>query len=233
MSGAGGVRRRPGAGSAERADPQGTGLRADHIEAFQDAANITTEVARVLTFGKDVLEANAFTLGTGSGQPTGLITALVAAGGSVVVSSATTDTFALADVYALHGQLPGRYRAHPSSGWMANQPVYNRIRRFDTAGGAGLWATLGDGTPDRLLNRPVIEAEDMDGTIDAGQNNYTLVFGAFENYVIADRLGTTVELVPHLFGANRRPTNQRGWLAYLRHGAGAVNTGAFRLLNVT
>jgi predicted phage gp36 major capsid-like protein len=51
--------------------------------------------------------------------------------------------------------------------------------------------------------------------------------------VIADRIGTTVEFVPHLFGSNRRPTNQRGWLAYVRHGAAVVNSGAFRLLNVT
>ena len=36
----------------------------------------------------------------------------------------------------------------------------------------------------------------------------------FENYVIADRLGMTVEFIPHLFGtANQRPTGQRGLLA--------------------
>ena len=201
------------------------------IEALQDAANVTAEVGRLLAFGKDVLEANAFAVGTGTGMPTGIVTALT--GTSSIVTSATTDTFALADVYAVHGALPARYRRMPTAAWLANSLIYNRVRQFDTAGGAGLWATIGDGTPDRLLNKLVLEAEDMDGVVNATQENYVAVFGDFDNYVVADRIGTTVEFIPHLFGANRRPTNQRGWLAYVRHGADSVNDAAFRMLNVT
>lgn len=201
------------------------------IEAMQDSANVTTEVGRLLAFGKDVLEAQAFATGTGSGMPTGIITALT--GTASVVASATTDVLALADIYALHGALPARYRGMPSTAWLSNTLIYNRIRQFDTAGGAGLWAHLGDGTPERLLNKPVLESEDMDGAINATQDNFAAVLGDFDNYVIADRIGMTVEFVPHLFGANRRPTNQRGWLAYCRHGADSVNDAAFRMLNVT
>jgi HK97 family phage major capsid protein len=201
------------------------------IEALADAANVTSEVGRLLAFGKDVLEANAFALGSGSGQPTGIITALT--GTSSVVGSATTDTFALADIYALHGALPARYRNMPSTGWLGNGLIYNRIRQFDTNGGAGLWATLGDGRPDGLLNKPVMESEDMDGVINATQTNNVLVFGDWDNYVIADRVGMTVEFIPHLFGANQRPTGQRGWYAYVRHGADSVNDSAFRMLDVT
>ncbi len=199
------------------------------IEAMQDASNVTTEVGNLLAFGKDVLEANAFAVGTGTGMPTGIVTALT--GGSSVLNSATADVFALADVYALQGALPARYRGMPSTAWLANNLIYNRIRQFDTSGGGGLWATIGDGTPDRLLNRPVLESEDMDGVIDAAATNLIMIFGDFSNYVIADRIGTTVEFVPHLFGANRRPTNQRGWLAYTRHGADSINDAAFRMLN--
>lgn len=199
------------------------------IEAFQDEANVTQEVGRLLAFGKDVLEANAFAVGTGSGMPTGIITAL--AGGSSEVAATTADTFALADVYKLHGALPARYRSMPSTAWMANNLIYNQIRQFDTAGGAGLWAYVGDGRPETLLGKRVLESEDMDGTVTAAANNYLAVFGDFSNYVIADRIGMTVEFVPHLFGANQRPTNSRGWLAYVRHGADSVNDGAFRLLN--
>jgi HK97 family phage major capsid protein len=199
-------------------------------EAFQDAANVTAEVGRLLAFGKDVLEANAFAVGTGTGMPTGLITALT--GTTSEVAAATDDTFALADVYALHGALPARYRNMPSTAWMANTLIYNRIRQFDTSGGAALWAQLGEGQPQALLGRRALESEDMDGTITATAANYVLVFGDFENYIIADRIGTTVEFVPHLFGANRRPTNQRGWLAYVRHGADSVNDAGFRMLNV-
>jgi HK97 family phage major capsid protein len=199
-------------------------------EAFGDAANVTAEVGRLLAFGKDVLEPNAFAVGTGTGMPTGLITAL--AGTTSEVAAATDDTFALADVYALHGALAARYRNMPSTAWMANTLIYNRIRQFDTSGGAALWAQLGEGQPQALLGRRALESEDMDGAITAAAANYVLIFGDFSNYVIADRIGTTVEFVPHLFGANRRPTNQRGWLAYVRHGADSVNDAGFRMLNV-
>lgn len=204
------------------------------VEAWQDAANVTTEVGRLLARGKDNLESSAFVTGTGSNQPTGLITALVAAGGSTVVASAAADTFALGDVYALDGALAAEYHGSPSTAWLGSRLIYNKIRQFDTAGGAGLFAdNLRDGIPGQLLNHPVAIAEAMDGVINAAAENYVLVVGDFENYVIADRIGTTVEFIPHLFGAAGRPTGQRGWYAYVRHGAGVVNSNAFRLLNVT
>lgn len=200
------------------------------LEAMEDAANVTAEVARLLSFGRDTLEAAAFTTGTGSGQPTGIVTAL--AGGSSEVAVATAETFALADIYALDGALPARYRANAA--WLANRGIYNRIRQFDTAGGAGLWERLPGDVPPMLLGRPALEAEDMDATWNAAAtaNNYIAVFGDFSNYVIADRVGMQVEFVPHLFGNNNRPTGQRGWYAYYRVGADSVNDAAFRLLNL-
>lgn len=200
-------------------------------EAWMDAANVTQEVGELLAFGKDVLEANAFAVGTGTGMPTGIVTALT--GTSSVVTSATTDVFALADVYNVQAALPGRYRGVPSSAWMGNNAIYNRVRQFDTAGGAGLWTTVGMDRPENLMGRRVLESEDMDGTITAAADNFVLIYGDYANFVIADRIGTTVEFVPHLFGTNRRPTNQRGWLAWCRHGSDSVNDAAFRMLNVT
>ena len=41
----------------------------------------------------------------------------------------------LADVYTLQGSLPARYRSNAS--WLANNLIYNKVRQFDTAGGAG------------------------------------------------------------------------------------------------
>lgn len=203
------------------------------IEAFQDEANVTSEVGRLLAFGKDVLEANAFAVGTGAGMPTGIITALT--GTPSVINAATAGAFALADIYTIQAALPARYRNMPNTAWLANNLVYSRIRQFDVSGGGGLWAYVGDDRPDRLLGKPIMESEDMDGTITppAATANYFAVFGDWSNYVIADRIGMTVEFVPHLFGAaSRRPTNQRGWLAYVRHGAASVNNGGFRMLNV-
>lgn len=199
------------------------------IEAQQDEANVATEVARMVAFEKDRMESVAFVTGTGTGQPTGFVTALVASSPTVLVTSATADTFAIADVYALDSALPARYA--DGATWVAHRAIYNLIRRFDTQGGAGLWTTLGNGLPSQLLDRPNVTAEAMDSVIDAAQANYLLAYGDFSNYVIADRIGTTIEFIPHLFGANRRPTGQRGWYAYFRVGADSVNDAAFRLLN--
>jgi HK97 family phage major capsid protein len=200
------------------------------IEALQDMANGAAEVARLLSEGREILEAAAFAIGSGSGQPTGIVTGLVGSG--AVVNSITTDTLAVGDLYALQGSLPARYRANGS--WLATNAFYNRARQFDTAGGSSLWAQLGDDRPAQLLGKPIYEAEDMDGVINATQENYMAVFGDFDNFVIADRIGMTVEFIPHLFSTtNNRPTGQRGWYAYYRTGSGVVNTGAFRMLDVT
>jgi HK97 family phage major capsid protein len=111
---------------------------------------------------------------------------------------------------------------------LANNLIYSRIRQFDTE----LWGELREERLRTLLGRPVYEAEDMDGTLTASTTNYIAIIGDFQQgYVIADRIGTTVELIPHLFGSNRRPTGQRGWYAHVRHGAGVVDAGAFRMLN--
>lgn len=199
------------------------------IEALEDEANVTQEVARLLAFGRDTLEAAAFATGTGSGQPTGIVTALT--GTSSVVTSTTTDVFAAADIYKVDNALPARYRGNAT--WLANRAVYNLVRQFDTQGGAQMWERIGADVPPQLLGRPALESEDMDGVVNATQDNYLMVYGDMQSYVIADRVGMTVEFIPHLVGANRRPTGQRGWYAYYRVGADSVNDGAIRLLNVT
>ncbi len=202
------------------------------IEALDDEQNAAQEVGRLLAGGKEDLEGTKLILGSGSGEPTGLITALVASSPTVIATSATTDTFALADVYALQGALPARYRANAS--WLANNLIYNKVRQFDTAGGNGLWAQLGDGRPSVLLGREALEAEAMDGVINTSAENYSLVFGDFSNFVITDRIGMSVEFIPHLFHtSNNRPSGQRGWFARYRIGSDSVNDGGFKLLNIT
>jgi HK97 family phage major capsid protein len=205
------------------------------IEAIEDAANVGATIGTLLAEGRDVLEAAAFVLGTGVGQPKGIVTALTGTGS--VVNSGTADTLAVGDLYTVQGSLPSRYRRNSS--WLANNLFYNRVRQFDTAGGSALWAQLGAGRPPDLLGRPIFEAEDMDGVITATAENYMTIFGDFSNYCITDRIGMTVEFIPNLFrqtaaGAGfGQPTGQRAWYAYYRTGADVLNAAAFRMLNVT
>ena len=197
------------------------------IEALADEANVTQEVGALLASGKDSLEATMFATGTGSNQPFGIVVAVT----GEATASVGSDVFVIASVYLIYGQLPAKYRQQAS--WMANNLTYSLIRQFDTAGGAGLWTTLGPGRPNDLIGRRVVESEGMDATFGSGEN-YILLFGDFNDYVIADRIGMTVELIPHLFAtANNRPSGQRGIYAYYRVGADSVNDSAFELLNIT
>ena len=56
-----------------------------------------------------------------------------------------------------------------------------------------------------------------------------LVVGDFKNYVVFDRIGARVELVPHMLGSNRLPNGTRGAYAWFRTGAKTINTNGFRL----
>lgn len=203
------------------------------IEALEDEANVTAEVGRLLAGGKQDLEASAFITGSGTNQPTGIVTALT--GGASVLPAAADDTFALVDVYAAQGALPARYRANAS--WLANNLIYNLVRQLDASNGSagtGLWSQLTTDRPPTLLGRPAYEAETMDGTVTTTGTtaNYVLLFGDFSNFVITDRVGMTTEFIPHLFGNSNRPTGQRGWYCYYRTGSDSVNDGAFVMLNV-
>lgn len=198
------------------------------IEALGDEANVTAEVGRLLAQGKDSLEAKAFISGTGTGQPTGIETAL--AGGSSEVAAGTADTIVDDDVYALDNALPARYRGNAS--WLANRATFNEIRALGSSGGSDMWERIGADRPALLMGRPAYEAEEAAKLADtAGSGDLVLYYGDFSNYVIADRIGMTVELIPHLVGANQRPTGQRGWYAYYRVGADSVNDDGFRVLN--
>jgi HK97 family phage major capsid protein len=203
------------------------------IEAEQDLPNLAAELGEAMRDAKDRHEATAFTTGDGSGKPKGIITALAADAGSLVTPT-TAETFALADIYKVAAALPARHLANAQ--WMANHTLEFGIRQFATGDGANsaFWADLGDGTPPRLLGRNYNGCSDMDGAINpaATANNYLLLFGDFSKYQVVNRVGATTEFIPHIMGANGRPTLQRGVVMYWRVGADALDTNAFRLLNV-
>ena len=58
-----------------------------------------------------------------------------------------------------------------------------------------------------------------------------VVLGDFQNYLIAQRAGMSIETVQHLVDVTyNRPTGNRGFYAWARVGADSVNDNAFALL---
>ncbi|NOX24413.1 MAG: hypothetical protein GXP36_15160 [Actinobacteria bacterium] len=75
------------------------------------------------------------------------------------------------------------------------------------------------------------DTEDIDVAVTAG--NFVLAVGDFRHFIIADRIGSTVELVENVVdSATGRPTGQRGVIHYWRTGSNVATVNAFRILNV-
>jgi HK97 family phage major capsid protein len=195
------------------------------IELAGDAPTLVSEIGKLVNDGMLQLLNEAVTNGSGTGMPTGIITALT--GGSSVVAAATADTLTAADVYNVQGSLGARWQANAH--WCANLSVLNLLRQL-TTGSQFVFPELRSDTP-TLAGKPVHELSNMDGTLGGGAgNDPVLLYGDFRNFVVSQRIGSAVELIPHLFGPNRRPTGQRGLYAYARYGSDSINDAAFRLL---
>jgi HK97 family phage major capsid protein len=204
------------------------------FEAEQDIPQLISELRLAIGDAKERHEATAFTLGSGTGQPKGIITAVAADSGSIVAPT-TAETFAAADVYKVAAALPARHQGNAS--WLANYVLEYTIRQFATGTGPqhAFWADMAAGTPPQLVGKPYRGCSDMDGTYSAAAtaaHNYLLLFGDFAKYMIVDRIGATTEIVPHVMGENGRPTGERGMLVYWRVGADCLDTNAFRLLDI-
>jgi HK97 family phage major capsid protein len=203
------------------------------FEVEGDAVNFMQELGKLLIDGAEQLCATAFTTGSGTGQPTGIITSLVASAGTVaLVAPGTPETLAAGDVYNVQNALPPRFQ--PNASWAANLTILNVLRQFETGSGALKFPGL-QANPMSLLGRTAYENSNMDGTINpaASETNYPLLYGDFaQGFTIVDRIGSTLELVPHLVGANHRPTGQRGALLWFRTGSNVTVPQAFRLLSI-
>jgi HK97 family phage major capsid protein len=81
----------------------------------------------------------------------------------------------------------------------------------------------------RLLRRPMYENSAMTNITTVGA--LFLIYGDFSRFVIVDRIGLTIELIPHLFDTtNNWPTGQRGLYCYFRNSSKVIDADAFRVL---
>jgi HK97 family phage major capsid protein len=191
-------------------------------------SNIMQQLGRLFADAKAWHEATAGISGTGSGQPTGLVTAFD--GGASEVDPASGETFAAGDVYSTLESLPARHRLRAS--WTLGLPTINTISRFYSPSGSEPPLIEGD----RLLRKRFYENSEMRDTSDintgATADNHVLIVGDFAEYRIIDRVGSTVELIPNVMGSNQRPTGQRGAFFWWRVGANVTHIDAFRSLNI-
>jgi HK97 family phage major capsid protein len=208
------------------------------IEIGMDWASFASEMAKLFSDAKDVLEATKFAIGSGTNEPFGVIT-----GATTVFTASNTNSLVVADIYGVHNALGPRFRGRAT--WTLNNTVADRIRQLDTAGGSNLWVqnlqlrsaaaavTLTDGRMGAdLLGKAAYEASAQSGAFTTGQK--IAVVGDYTKFKIVDRIGMSIELIPHLFGPaqGQLPTGQRGYFSYWRTGAKVLDANAFRVLKL-
>ncbi len=164
-------------------------------------------------------EEQAFCVGTGEGQPTGIFTSK---GGDVGVTTAGATDIKADELIDLTYSLKDGYKK--SAIFVLNSATLAGIRKLKDGNGVYMWQpSLQADQPDRLLGFPVYVSQ-YAPTIAA--NAYTVAFGDFQNYWIADRSGRTVRRADELHIANL----QTGFYAFQRVDGKTVLPEGIKLL---
>ncbi|CCK65872.1 Conserved protein of unknown function, putative phiRV1 phage protein (fragment) [Mycobacterium canettii CIPT 140070017] len=173
------------------------------------------------------LNAAAYVNGSGTGQPTGFVSALTGTA-EVVVPGVGSEAVVAADPYALQSALPPRFQAN--SAFAANLTSTNVLRQEETTNGALKFPSLQDNPADALRQADL-------GSLQYGVggrcgDRHRVPAGARRLEPLHLGVEATIELIPHVFGPNRRPTGQRGFFCWFRTGSDVLTNEAFRVLSV-
>ena len=192
------------------------------IELLQDSmfdleSYIAAEFARA--FG--IAEEQAFCVGTGTGQPTGIFTEK---GGQVGVTAASAAAVTADELISLVYSLKSPYRRNAK--FLMNDATIGAIRKLKDGNGVYLWQpSLQAGEPDKLLGYELYTSPYVP-QMAAGA--FSAAFGDFRNYWIADRSGRTVQRLNELYSTN----GQVGFVATERVDGKVILPEGIRLLKM-
>ena len=144
-----------------------------------------------------------------------------------------TLPFAAVDIDKVWAALPEKWRSRAS--WFMSVGYENAIRGFGSGTATSRFTVDQTKEGISLLNGKRVILSDYAPTFTGttGASNI-LICGDPTSYLLVQRAGMSVELVPHLFDVtDNRPNGQRGWYAWARAGGDSINDNAGRLLQNT
>ena len=209
-------------------------------ETLQDRPDIGGELGNLIGEAKATLEENKFTLGAGTTvYPQGALLD----GAFTATTTITSQVTAIADLYAIEAALPIRHRANAV--WFLGRGAIRTIQGWETAEGVLFnhqmyYANAGDlpnnppfgNTGLKLLGYPVWETPSAVTTFTAAGTIVGLLANP-QMYMILDRVGMEVEVVPNMFDATTGfPNGNRGVLAIWRNTGKVLNVDAGRQIKV-
>ena len=165
-------------------------------ELLQDSAfDLEDYIAKEFARAFGIAEEQAFCVGTGTNQPTGIFTAN---GGTVGVTAASATTITVDEIIGLVYALKSPYRRNAK--FLMNDATVSILRKLKDSNGAYLWQpSVQAGQPDRLLGYEIYTSPYVP-TAAAGA--FAIAFGDFDNYWIGDRAGRTVQRLNELYATN-------------------------------
>lgn len=174
--------------------------------------------------------AAAYTTGNGTTAPQSIVTGLL--GTASEINEQGAEVLAATDPFDLQNALGARFSNNAT--FQTYIATMNAYRRFETTIGSWEFSEFRQ-NPASLLGRRFLENSNLDNSINAAAtaNNYMAIYGdTAKAFYIVDRVGSTLEIIPNLVGANQRPTGERGALLWFRAGSEVVNVPAARLLDI-
>ena len=205
------------------------------IDAFKltDLFRISTELLKDSSFDIEdylrgefarafgIAEEQAFCVGNGTNQPTGLFTVN---GGTVGVTAASATAITVDEVINLIHALKVPYRKNAK--FLMNDATVALLRKLKDQYGQYLWQpSVQAGHPDRLLG---YEIHTSPYAPVAESGSLPIAFGDFKNYWIGDRAGRTVQRLNELYATN----GQIGYVATERVDGKVILPEAIQLLQM-
>ncbi len=166
------------------------------VELLQDSEfDLEDYIANEFSRAFGAAEEEAFCVGTGTNQPTGIFTAN---GGTVGVTAASATAITVDEVISLVYALKSPYRRNAK--FLMNDATVSFLRKLKDNNGAYLWQpSVQAGQPDKLLGYDLYTSPYVP-TVASGA--LAIAFGDFQNYWIGDRAGRTVQRLNELYATN-------------------------------
>ena len=164
---------------------------------LEDSAfNVINEISTLFAEAAAIDEDVQFITGIGGGTPLGVLgeragAELVPVAGVETVDTGASSTMQADGLIDLAYALPAQYRANAVM--VASRTTHRDIRKLKDTQNRYIWEdNYQTGQPATILGYPALESESIPAV---AADSYPVIFGDFSGYLIADRIGMTIERV--------------------------------------
>jgi HK97 family phage major capsid protein len=198
------------------------------VESMEDIPTLLSELSRIIRDARDVLEADQFVNGIGSGvYPGGVVSTLDAA--SLVGTGG--NGFGLDDVTRLLTRVPERFQANTSV--LAHRTVFGEYDDLvEALGGTPASEVAGRGAQTIKGGYPRYSSSAMEQDYTTATNDIMLAGDFRAGYLIVDKAGLAIQDAGFVRDTNGALTGERALFIHCRNSAVITVDNAFRLLRV-